>query len=69
MGMRDEDESPEEGKEDMESLHFDPNREETIIITFREPMSRRKTEMKVMMPSKMSLAFHWWMVTKGILEV
>lgn len=49
------------------NLEYDPNRSELIVLAFRDSLnSKRATEMKLMLPSRYALAFHWWMVSQGI---
>lgn len=46
---------------------YDPNRNEMIVLTFRDSGNiNRATKMKLRLPSRYALMFHWWMITQGI---
>lgn len=47
---------------------YNPNRNENICITFRDPQGPRM-DMEFTLPSKLALPFHWWMMTQGIKKV
>lgn len=53
----------------MNTLEFNPNRTERIVLTFRNEGRGAKRELKFDLPSRLSLPFHWWMVTKGMIKV
>jgi hypothetical protein len=51
-----------------ETTNFDPNRKELVVLAFRTSGNKRSTEMRVLLPSRQALAFHWWMVTTGVVK-
>lgn len=54
----------------MNTLEFNPDRTERIVLTFRnEGVRGEKRELRFDLPSRLSLPFHWWMMTKGVVKV
>ena len=47
---------------------YDWNRKERIVINFRND-SGEKRELRFYLPAGLSMTFHWWMMTHGVLKV
>jgi hypothetical protein len=52
----------------METQEHNPNHNEIIVITFRDSLGKSRTEMKFLLSSRLSVVFHWWMITKGVVK-
>lgn len=52
----------------VERLVYNPDRQEVITLSFRGKNGRRGHEVRFQLPSRLSLRFHWWMMSTGIVK-